>query len=160
MGIIWDGNRAMDDLDIKILRTMQANPTFSAEETSRHVGLSHTPCWRRVKKLEADGVIIDRAILLDPRKLNLNLTVFVQIKLKQHDEKTLEDIESAARACPQIVECFSMTGEADYVCRVIVADVDEYERLLKRTLLHFPGVASINSSVALKQVKLTTKIPI
>jgi Lrp/AsnC family transcriptional regulator len=80
--------------------------------------------------------------------------------LKQHDQATLEALESAARECPEIVECFSMTGDYDYICRVIIGGVVEYEQFLKLTILHFPGVGSVNSSVALKQVKLTTKIKI
>jgi Lrp/AsnC family transcriptional regulator len=150
----------MDELDRKILRELQARPTMSAEEVSKRVGLSHTPCWRRIKKLEADGVILERAILLNPQKLNLGLTVFANIKLKQHDQATLEALESAARQCPEIVECFSMTGDSDYICRVVITGVAEYEQFLKQTILHFPGVASVNSSVALKQVKLTTKIAV
>jgi Lrp/AsnC family transcriptional regulator len=150
----------MDELDRKILRELQAHPTLSAEEISKRVGLSHTPCWRRIKRLEAEGVILERAVLLDPQKLNLSLTVFANIKLKQHDQDTLEALENAARKCPEIVECFSMTGDSDYICRVVIAGVAEYEKFLKGTILHFPGVASVNSSVALKQVKLTTKIAV
>ncbi len=150
----------MDDIDRKILQELQDHPGLSAEQLSKRVGLSHTPCWRRIKKMEAEGVIIDRAVILNPRKLNLSLTVFASIKLKQHDRATLEAIESAAQKCPEIVECFSMTGDCDYICRVLVADVPAYEQLLKSILLGLPGVATISSSVALKQVKLTTKIAI
>jgi Lrp/AsnC family transcriptional regulator len=150
----------MDDVDLAILRQLQAHPTESAEELSRRIGLSHTPCWRRIKKLEAAGYILDRAVILNPEKLNLSLTVFAWVKLKQHDKATLESIESSARNCPEIVECFSMTGGGDYIFRILMADVPSYEKFLKNTLLNFPGVAAINSSVALKQVKLTTKIPL
>ena len=150
----------MDELDFRILRELQEHPSLSAEQLSKRVGLSHTPCWRRIKKMEAEGIILDRAVILNPQKLNLGLTVFASIKLKQHDRATLEAIESAAQNCPEIVECFSMTGEGDYICRVVVADVPAYEKLLKNTLLALPGVATISSSVALKQVKLTTKIAI
>ena len=150
----------MDDLDISILRELQAHPTLSAEEVSRRVGLSHTPCWRRIRKLEAEGYILDRAVILNPDKLNLRLTVFASVRLKQHDPGTLEAIESSARKCPEIVECYSMTGEGDYIFRILISDVPAYEKFLKTTLLNFPGVAAINSSVALKQIKLTTKIPL
>jgi Lrp/AsnC family transcriptional regulator len=148
----------MDEMDKKILRELQAHPEISTEQVSKRVGLSHTPCWRRIKKLEADGVILERAVLLNPQKLNLKLTVFANIKLKQHDRATLEALESATQKCPEIVECFSLTGDCDYILRVLIAGVAEYEQFLKGTILNLPGVASANSSVALKQVKLTTQI--
>jgi Lrp/AsnC family transcriptional regulator len=150
----------MDDLDLRILRELQSSPQLSAEEISKRVGLSHTPCWRRIKRLEADGIIVERAIILNAEKLNLGLTVFASVKLKQHEPATLEAIENAARNCPEIVESFSMTGDCDYIFRILIRDVPAYEKFLKGTLLKFPGVASINSSVALKQVKLTTKVPL
>ncbi len=150
----------MDELDKMILRELQANPTLSAEEISKRVGLSHTPCWRRIKKLEAENYILGRAVLLSPEKLNLNLTVFARIRLKQHDLATVEALETAAQKCPEIVECYSMTGDADYICRVLVADVAAYEDFLKKTILNFPGVGSVTSSVALKKIKLTTKIAV
>ena len=150
----------MDQTDIKILRTLQAEPGLSVQDLADRVGLSHTPCWRRMKKLEASGTIRERATILDPDALGLSITVYAQVRLKQHDEETLEAFEQATRDCPEIVECFSMSGESDYVLRVVSGSVAQYETFLKKTLLHLPGVATINSSFALKCVKLTTKLPI
>jgi Lrp/AsnC family transcriptional regulator len=150
----------MDSLDKKILRTLQTQPELSLEELGTEVGLSHTPCWRRIKKLEDDGVIVERAVILNPDLLDLSVTVFAHVKLKQHDEDTLEALELAASERPEIVECFSMTGESDYLFRILTQSVSSYEIFLKKTLLHFPGIASVNSSFALKRIKLTTKLPI
>ncbi|MGA7676264.1 MAG: Lrp/AsnC family transcriptional regulator [Rhizomicrobium sp.] len=150
----------MDDFDRKILRVFQAKPELSVQELAEQVGLSHTPCWRRLKKLEADGVIKGRAVILDPEALGLSITVFAHIKVKQHDENTLEVFERSARECPEIVECFSMSGDADFLLRIVTGSVSEYEQFLKRTLLHLPGVGSVNSSFALKCVKFTTMLPI
>ena len=150
----------MDDFDRKILRVFQAEPELSVQELAERVGLSHTPCWRRLKKLEADGVIKGRAVILDPEALGLSITVFAHIKVKQHDEDTLEVFERSARERPEIVECFSMSGDSDFLLRIVTGSVAEYEQFLKRTLLHLPGVGSVNSSFALKCVKNTTMLPI
>ena len=150
----------MDDFDRKLLRVHQAEPELSVHELAERVGLSHTPCWRRLKKLEADGVIKGRAVILDPAALGLSITVFAHIKVKQHDEDTLEVFERSARARPEIVECFSMSGDSDFLLRIVTGSVSEYEQFLKRTLLHLPGVGSVNSSFALKCVKFTTMLPI
>ncbi|MBO9726680.1 MAG: Lrp/AsnC family transcriptional regulator [Novosphingobium sp.] len=150
----------MDDIDRKILRTLQDHPEMPLADLAPLVGLSQTPCWRRLKKLESQGTIRGRAVLLDPAMLGLTVNVFAYIKLKSHDEATLEALESAVEKHSEIIECFSMSGDSDYLLRVIVASVEAYERFLKRELLHLPGVGSINSSFALKRVKETTVLPI
>jgi Lrp/AsnC family transcriptional regulator len=150
----------MDNTDRKILRALQAHPSVSITELAERVGLSQTPCWRRVKKLEAEGVIRERAVVLNAALLGLGVSVFASLRLKQHDEETLNALEAAAQSHAEIVECYSMSGESDYVLRVVVRSIEDYERFLKKVLLHFPGVASVNSSFALKCVKLTTRLPI
>lgn len=150
----------LDDIDRAILRFLQREPDLTVQELAERVNLSHTPCWRRLKRLETEGVIRGRAVLLDPEALDLPITVFAEVKLQQHDEQTLEQLEEAARSCPQILECFSMSGQSDYIFRIAVKSVSDYERFLKRVLLHLPGIASVNSSFALKCVKLTTILPI
>lgn len=150
----------MDKIDRKILASLQANPQRSVADLASDVGLSHTPCWRRLKKLEESGVIRERAVLLDPLLLDLTVNVFAELRLKQHDEETLEALEAQARDHPEIVECFSMSGQGDYLMRVVVRSVGDYEVFLKKVLLHLPGVGSINSSFALNCIKLTTKLPL
>lgn len=150
----------MDETDLKILRILQADSTTSMVDLALKIGLSHTPCWRRVKQLEEAGVIMGRAVLLDPAKMGLSVNILANIKLKAHDEETLEAFEQAALARPEIVECFVTSGDSDYAVRIVVRSIDDYEHLLKKVLLHFPGVASVNSHFALKCVKNTTRLPI
>ena len=150
----------MDETDRKILRTLQNEPDLPIQALAERVGLSHTPCWRRLRKLEEEGFIAGRALLLDQDRLGLPITVFAHVKLKQHDERTLEALEHAVLQSHEIVECFSVTGGNDYVCRVVIESVSHYEVFLKKTLLHLPGVGEVNSQFALKRVKLTTKLPL
>ena len=149
-----------DDYDLKILRTMQENADYSMTELGEKVGLSHTPCWRRIKRLEAEGIIMRKVTLLDPQKLGLSVTVYAYITIKSHDEDSLNAFESAVQGVEEIVECYSTSGDKDYVLRVVVDSVNHYERLLKRNLVHLPNVASVNSTFALKQVKYTTQLPL
>lgn len=150
----------MDEMDLKILRTLQKHPDLAVADLAEQVGLSHTPCWRRLKRLQSTGVIERNAVILSPKKLGLEAVVFASIRLKQHDEATLDAFETAVRNRPQIVECFSMSGDSDYQLRIVVANIEAYHDFLKKTLLHLPGVASVNSHFALNMVKLTTDLPI
>lgn len=150
----------MDDVDLRLLRTIQSEPDLAVAELARLAGLSQTPAWRRLKRLQDEGYISGRAVLLDAGRLGLTVNVFAYIRLKHHDEETLESLEQEVHQHPEIVECFSMSGDSDYVLRIMVRSVEDYEKFHKRVLLHLPGVAHINSSFSLKGVKLTTKIPL
>ncbi|GMG88435.1 Lrp/AsnC family transcriptional regulator [Biformimicrobium ophioploci] len=150
----------LDDFDRKILRALQDNADYSMAELGDKVGLSHTPCWRRIKRLESEGVIRGRVTLLDPRKLDLGVTVYCYITIQNHEEASLNDFENAVQDVREVVECYSTSGDKDYVLRVVVDSVEHYEQLLKRTLVHLPNVASVNSTFALKQVKYTTQLPL
>jgi len=150
----------MDDMDRKILRTVQKHPDLPVAELAERVGLSHTPCWRRMKRLQSTGVINRTAVILSPKHLGLEAVVFASIRLKQHDEETLDAFETAIHNLPQIVECFSMSGDSDYQLRIVVENIEAYHAFLKKTVLHLPGVASVNSHFALNTVKLTTDLPI
>lgn len=125
--------RVPDDMDRKILRSLQAQPDRSIQEVAESVGLSQTPCWRRVKRLESEGVILRRAVILDPQKLGLSVMAFAYLKLNNHHEETLENLEAEVRSHPQILDCFSMSGDSDYVLRVVVPTIDDYEHFLKRS---------------------------
>src|SRR3546814_5866310 len=122
----------MDEIDRRLLRTLQEHPDISIADLGERVGLSHTPCWRRLKKLEADGVIVGRAVILNPQSVGLNVNVFAQLRLKQHDEETLDALERATLDHPAIVECFSMSGAYDYMMRIVVGSIEEYEMFLKK----------------------------
>lgn len=151
---------ALDDFDKKILRALQENANYSMNELGEKVGLSHTPCWRRVKRLEEAGLISHTLTLLNAKKLGLNVSVHAYITIKKHDEASLNSFESSVNDIREIVECYSITGDKDYLLRIVVNSVESYETLLKSTLVHLPNVASVNSVFALKQVKYTTALPI
>ena len=150
----------MDTFDLQILRELQADAEISMQELGEKVGLSHTPCWRRVKKLEEAGVIKRRVTLLDPEQLQLSVNVFVQVSLGVQKEEALNDFEAAVQTIPEIVECYTVSGDRDFLLRVVVEDVTAYERLLKSTLVHLPEVANMSSTFALRQVKYTTELPL
>jgi Lrp/AsnC family transcriptional regulator len=150
----------MDSFDLQILRELQANAEISMQELGEKVGLSHTPCWRRVKKLEEAGVIKRRVTLLDPEQLKLSVNVFVQVSLGVQQEEALNAFEDAVQTIPEIVECYTVSGDRDFLLRVVVEDVTAYERLLKSTLVHLPDVANMSSTFALRQVKYTTELPL
>jgi Lrp/AsnC family leucine-responsive transcriptional regulator len=150
----------LDEIDLRILRHLQENARMSNAELADHVGLSPAPCLRRVRALEEIRVIRKHATLLDPAAVNLGVTVFVQISLDLQVEDRLEIFEKAINKRPEVLECYLMTGDADYLVRVVVPDVAAYERFLKDTLTRIEGVAGIKSSFALKQVKYSTVLPI
>ncbi len=150
----------LDKFDLRILRELQLRADLSVAELGERIGLSHTPCWRRIRRLEEAGVIRARVTLLDPRLLNLDVNVFAQVTLTRHDEETLERFEEAVQDVAEVVECHTLSGDRDFLLRIVVGDVSDYERLLKTRLVHLPGVASVSSTFALKQVKYTTVLPV
>ena len=150
----------LDNFDYKILVALQENAEISMADLGDLVGLSHTPCWRRVKRLEDSGYIQRRLVLLNRQKLNLEVTIHAYITIKKHDESSLNAFESAVENVDEILECYSITGDKDYLLKIVATSVDHYEKLLKNTLVHLPNVASVNSVFALKQVKYTTKLPL
>jgi Lrp/AsnC family transcriptional regulator len=150
----------VDRIDRRILATLQAQPELGTSDIAEIVGLSNTPCWRRMKRLEADGVIAGRAVLLNAKALGLTVNVYADIRLKQHDEDTLTALEEAVGNCPEIVECFSVSGDSDYLMRIVTKSIESYELFLKKVLLHLPGVAAVNSRFALGCVKMTTALPL
>lgn len=150
----------LDDIDRGILRILQQRGDISMIELGEQVGLSHTPCWRRVKRLEDAGIIKQRVALLDPKLLELSVSVFAAISIKKHDEPSLARFEKAVQTIDEIVECHTVSGDRDFLLRVVVGTVADYELLLKRKLTQLPGVESVSSTFALKQAKYTTRLPI
>ncbi len=148
----------LDDFDRKILQTLQKNSDYSMAELGEIVGLSHTPCWRRVKRLQDEGIIKGKVTLVDPIKLNLSVTVYTYITIKSHAEESLNAFETAVKNIDEIIQCHSTSGDKDYILQVLVSSVGDYEQLLKQTLVHLPNVASANSTFALKQIKNTTQL--
>ena len=151
---------ALDDIDRRILARLQDNARLTNVDLAEAVGLSPSPCLRRVRDLEGSGVIRRYVALLDPATVGLPVSVFVNVTLERQIEAALERFEAAILKRPEVMECYLMTGDADYLLRVVTADLSAYERFLVEHLTRVPGVASIKSSFALKQVKYRTALPL
>ena len=151
---------ALDAIDRRILVLLQANARLTNAELAGQVGISPSPCWRRVRALEEAGVIARYVTLLSPEVAGLPVSVFVSVSLEKQIEPALEVFQRAVRARPEVMECYLMTGDSDYLLRVVVSDLAAYERFLMDHLTRIPGVASIRSSFALKQVKYSTALPL
>lgn len=150
----------MDAIDVRILERLQHDARISNVDLARAVNLSPSPCLARVRQLEQEGYIGRYVALLDPKKLGLTVSVLVQVTLERQIESALETFEKAVRERPEVMECYLMTGDADYLLRVVVPDVPAFERFILDFLSRVPGVGNIKSSFALKQVKYQTALPI
>jgi DNA-binding Lrp family transcriptional regulator len=155
-----ESSQNLDEIDRRILTELQRDGRLSNQDLATRIGISPSPCWRRVRGLEAGGVIKGYAALVDPAALGLNVSVFTQVSLERQEEKTLQVFEAAVADWPEIMECYLMTGDADYLLRVVVPDLAAYERFLMRKLTRIRGIASIKSSFALRSVKYRTDLPI
>ncbi|BAF88771.1 MULTISPECIES: Lrp/AsnC family transcriptional regulator [Azorhizobium] len=147
-----------DAIDCRILDLLQEDALMSSATVAEQVGLSPTPCWRRIKKLEDDGYILKRVALLDRRKANVPLTVFVAVKAARHSMEWLESFRRAISSMPEIVEAWRLTGETDYLLRVVVPDIDAYDEVYKR-LISKLEFSNLSSSLAMEEMKFTTAIP-
>ena len=149
----------LDDMDIKILRVLQADATRPVADIGKEVGLSTTPCWRRIQKLEEAGVIRRRVALLDPSKINTGVTVFVSIKTDQHNIAWLDKFRAAVDDFPEVVEFYRMSGEVDYLMRVVVPDIAAYDAFYKRLIARIE-ISKVSSAFAMEQIKYTTELPL
>lgn len=150
----------LDDIDRRILHELQRDGRLSNVELAARVHLSPSPCLARVKALEKRGIIDRHVTLLNPHRIGMNVNVFIQISLDKQVKETLDTFERAIRALPNVMECYLMTGDSDYLVRVVVPDMQALERMVVDELTRIPGVANIRSSFALKQVKYSTALPV
>ena len=150
----------LDDTDRRILRALQDNARLSNVDLAQSVGLSPSPCLRRVKTLEDSGVIQRHVSLLDPVAVGFPVSVFVSVTLERQVESALEQFEAAISKRPEVLECYLMTGDADYLLRIVTVDLASYEKFLVDHLTRIPGVSSIKSSFSLKQVSYRTALPL
>lgn len=149
----------MDAIDKKILDILQADTTLAVAEIAQKVGLSTTPCWRRIQKLEAAGVIRSRVALLDAEKLNAGVTVFVSIKTDKHDAAWYQAFSATVNAFTEVVEFYRMSGDIDYLLRVVVPDIGAYDRFYQR-LIEKIELYDVSSSFSMEQIKYTTALPL
>jgi Lrp/AsnC family leucine-responsive transcriptional regulator len=152
--ITWDA------ASIRILQEMQRDGSLSLADLARNVGLSSSPCWRRLNELRSGGVIQRTVAIVDPLAIGLSVNVFVQVTLEKQTAAALKTFQEAVRHRPEVMECYLMSGEADYLLRVVVRDLAHYQRMVIEHLVTIPGVATVKSSFALDRIKYTTALPV
>lgn len=149
----------LDRVDVAILSELQADGTLSIATLSERVGLSATPCWKRLKRLEDAGIIENRVALLNRKKVGLPVTVFVSIRTAHHDEKWLEQFAAAVVLLPEVVEFHRMSGDVDYLLKVVTSNIDGYDQIYKR-LIKVAQLSSVSSAFSMEEIKFTTALPL
>lgn len=149
----------MDAIDRKILAVVQQDASLSVAEIGSRVGLSSTPCWKRLQRLEADGVITRRVALIDPEKVGLGITVFVSVETGDHSQEWLSKFAEVVNAMPEVMEFYRMAGDVDYVLRVVVHDMASYDTFYKKLIATVP-LKNVTSRFAMERIKSTTALPI
>jgi Lrp/AsnC family transcriptional regulator len=149
----------MDAIDRKILTVLQEDASLSVAEVGSRVGLSSTPCWKRIQRLEADGVITRRVAVVDPDKVGLGVAVFVAIETGDHSDEWLARFADVVKAMPEVMEFYRMAGDVDYMLRVVVASIQDYDAFYKRLISAVP-LKNVTSRFAMERIKSTTALPI
>lgn len=150
----------MNKTDLKILDLLQQDASLSTAQIAERVGLSQSPCWRRIQRLEQDGFISDTVALLDRKSLGLNVQVFAHVKLDAHGRKSLPDFARRIEQFPEVLECYVLMGEVDFLLRIVTRDVEAYEKFFFEHLSQLPQVREVNSMIALSAIKRTTQLPL
>jgi Lrp/AsnC family transcriptional regulator len=150
---------SLDKFDCAILSALQADATLSIAGLSEKVGLSSTPCWKRVKRLEEEGYIESRVSLVNRHKVGLPVTVFVSVRTSEHDEKWLAKFASAVIALPEVLEFHRMSGDVDYLLKVVTTDIEGYDRFYKK-LIKTAHLTGVSSAFSMEQIKCTTALPL
>jgi Lrp/AsnC family transcriptional regulator len=149
----------MDAIDRKILAVLQADASLSVAEIGQRVGLSSTPCWKRIQRLESEGVIQKRVAIVDPEKIGLGITVFVSIETGDHSQAWLAHFAETVQAMPEVMEFYRMAGDVDYMLRVVVSDIQGYDTFYKKLIAAVP-LKNVTSRFAMERIKSTTALPI
>ena len=150
----------IDQTDRRILQLLQTEPGINAAAIGERIGLSQSACWRRMQRLRDEGVIKDHPVILDPEKVGLSTMVFAQVKLTSHGRSNLTDFAEAVRKYPEVLDCYVVLGNIDFLLRIVAEDIKDYERFMYEKLSQLPGVQEVNSSIALSEIKHTTVLPI
>jgi DNA-binding Lrp family transcriptional regulator len=150
----------LDKTDLAMLDRLQKDGRLPNAKLAEDLALSEASCWRRQKRLEESGVIEGYQATLNRRKLGLGVMAFVQIVCTQHGEEVTAHFERQIRACPNVVDCYNITGEADFLLKVVAKDLDDYSRFVDRVLRQLPGVLSIQSHIALREMKVSNRLPV
>ncbi|WP_454798724.1 Lrp/AsnC family transcriptional regulator [Novosphingobium lindaniclasticum] len=150
----------LDPYERRILRELQRDAGQTTAQIAERVGLSSSPCWRRIDRLEREGYIKRRVALVDRKKVGLDAHVFAQVKLNAHGRANLDEFSAKIREFPEVLDCYVLMGSIDFLIRVVAADIEAYEKFFFEKLSQLPGVQEINSIVALSEIKATTELPI
>ncbi|MGA1799600.1 Lrp/AsnC family transcriptional regulator [Sphingomonas sp. 4RDLI-65] len=150
----------LDSWERAILRILQHDASLSTAAVAEAVGLSASPCWRRIDRLERDGFIKRRVALVERRKVGLNAQIFAQVRLNAHGRTNLDEFTNAIQHFPEVLECFVLIGPVDFMLKIVTADIEAYERFFFEKLSRLPGVQEITSTVALSEIKATTALPL
>jgi Lrp/AsnC family transcriptional regulator len=154
-----DTGRRLDTVDRKILTVLQQDASLSVAEIGDRVGLSSTPCWKRIQRLEADGVILKRVALVDQNKIGLGLSVFVSVESSDHSDAWLKRFADAVSAMPEVMEFYRMAGDVDYMLRVVIPDMQRYDVFYKK-LIHAVPLKNVTSRFAMEKIKSITALPV
>ena len=152
--------RPLDRLDRRILEALQLEARITNQELAKRVGLSPAPCWRRLKRLESEGVIAGYATILSAPSIGLPIQAYAQVSLENHHTDTVAAFDQLVRERPEVLECHSMSGTNDYLLRIVAASMEAYERFLSTHLLQLASVRSVNTSFVLRTKKFTTQLPL
>jgi Lrp/AsnC family transcriptional regulator len=150
----------IDELDRKILRLLQSDASLSATAIGEQVGLSQSPCWRRIQRLKDSGLIKAQGLVIDRRKLGFDMMVFAHVKLTAHGRSKVAEFGDIIRQFPEVMECHLLLGQVDFLLRIVTPDLEAYERFFFERLSQLPDVQEVTSSIALTEVKHTTELPI
>ena len=150
----------LDRYERKIIRELQRNADQTTAEVAAKVGLSASPCWRRIDRLEREGVIRGRIAVIDRRKIGLNAHIFAQVRLNAHGRSNLDEFSAAIRSFPEVLDAYVLMGQTDFMLRIVATDIDAYERFFFEKLSKLPGIQEINSTVALSEIKSTHELPV
>ena len=150
----------LDAYDRRILEVLQADASLSSAQVAERVGLSQSPCWRRIQRLKEEGVIRGQVTLLDRKKVGLNTQIFAEVKLNAHGRSTFAEFTEAIRGFPEVLECYVLMGSVDFLLRIVTPDIEAYERFFFEKLSNVPGIQEVNSIVALSEIKSTTSLPL
>lgn len=153
-------NGELDPFELKILRLLQADTDLSVADLADRVGLSTSPCWRRIDRLQREGYIRGRVALLDRAKLGLNVNIYLSVKLDANGRRHLDQFENAVMRHPEVIECHTVMGRFDYMLRIVTQDIPAYEAFLMRVIGRLAGIAETSSMVTMSEVKSTTALPI
>lgn len=150
----------LDAYDRRILELLQEDASLSSAQIAERVGLSQSPCWRRIQRLKEEGVIRGQVTLLDRKKVGLNTQIFAEVKLNAHGRSNFTEFTEAIRGVPEVLECYVLMGAVDFLLRIVTSDIEAYERFFFEKLSNVPGIQEVNSIVALSEIKSTTSLPL